>query len=212
MNSPLRIALNANPEQERRLAELQLAVSQVCNALVPVVRANHCWNRVALHHLAYHDLRQKFPNIGSQMVCNAIYSVSRACRTILQSPNSPWLIARGGDAQLPLFQFLPTSPVFFDRHTLSVKGGAMSMYTLDGRMKFELALSAQDEARFAGEKLREIALAKRERGFELTFRFSDADSEPEPSNNLPEYVLVQAPDAVAQREDVLASANLEASK
>ncbi len=38
------------------------------------------WNRVALHHLMYRNLRDQFPEMGSQMVCNAIYSVSRTCR------------------------------------------------------------------------------------------------------------------------------------
>lgn len=207
MNSPLNVALNANPEQERRLVELQAAFSEVCNSLVPLVRQSRCWNRVALHHLAYHDLRQKFPNVGSQMICNAIYSVSRACRTILQSPNSPWLISRGAGSELPLIRFLPTSPVFFDRHTLSVKLGRLSMYTLDGRLKFELALSPQDEERFAKEKLREIALSKGAQGFELTFRFSELASEPEPSNDLPEYVLVMPPEAEAKLDDTLAPAN-----
>jgi len=61
---------------------------------------------------------------GFAQVCNAIYSVSRTC------------------------------PVYFDRHTLSVKDDQLSMYTLDGRMLFALALQAADEANFKAMRLR----------------------------------------------------------
>ena len=144
MNSVLRIPLNTTAEQQARLRELQAAFARVCNALAPTVQRTRVWNRVALHHLSYHSLRERFPEMGSQMVCNAIYSVSRTCRLVFQSPNSPFSLARLGDKPLPLLHFFDRSPVYFDRHTLSVKGGQLSMYTLDGRMRFALALQPVD--------------------------------------------------------------------
>lgn len=201
MKSTLHIHLNTSPEQTARLQALQTAFAEVCNALAPIVQQTRCWNRVALHHLAYRNLRERFPQIGSQMVCNAIYSVSRTTRVVIQHPDSPWNIAKLGDGPLPLLRFLPNSPVYFDRHTLSLKDGRLSMYTLDGRMHFKIVLKAEDEARFHHEKLREIVLGNTSQGgFQLLFNFAPAqDSDPasaasETSGELPEYVLVTAAD------------------
>lgn len=202
MNSTLRISLNTSPEQLVRLDALQKAFAEVCNALAPVVQQTRCWNRVTLHHLAYRALRERFPQLGSQMVCNAIYSVSRIHRLVFQHPGSPFNIATLGEKPLPRVRFLSGSPVYFDRHTLSLKEGRLSMYTLDGRMHFQLKLKAEDEARFHNEKLREIVLAKIPDGtFMLSFRFSEEqETEDAPSNNekaeFPEYVLIKDDEAM----------------
>ena len=196
MNSPLHVVLNTTLEQAARLEALQVAFAEVCNALAPVVQQTRCWNRVTLHHIAYHDLRQRFPQVGSQMVCNAIYSVSRTCRLVLQHPESPFNVTRYPDRPLPLLQFLPSAPVYFDRHTLSLRDGLLSLYTLDGRMRFHLSLKAEDELRFHQEKLREIVLARTPQGYQLSFCLVMAEEEEERPADLaaemPEYVLVHA--------------------
>jgi hypothetical protein len=197
MKSLLRITLNASPDQAARLVALQTAFSQVCNALAPLVQQTRCWNRVTLHHLAYKSLREQFPQIGSQMVCNAIYSVSRTARRVFQDPASPFHLARLGSQPLPLMRFLDGSPVYFDRHTLSLKDGALSLYTLDGRMRFLLSLSKTDEANFLQSKLREVVLSRnRDGAFQLAFWFGDAQEEPESElavqrEAIPEYVKVE---------------------
>lgn len=198
MNSLLRIPLNANPEQVARLHALQTGFAKVCNAIAPTVQQTKVWNRVALHHLTYRPLREQFPEMGSQMVCNAIYSVSRTGRLIFQHPASPFNLARLGDKPLPLLQFADTCPVYFDRHTLSVKGGQLSMFTLDGRMRFQLALRPEDEASFHERKLREIVLSQRADGvYELSFLLGDesdsASPTPDmsmPDGEIPEYIMV----------------------
>ena len=199
MNSVLRIALNASPEQGARLQALQSGFAQVCNALAPVVQQTRVWNRVALHHLAYRQLREQFPEMGSQMVCNAIYSVSRTSRLVFQHPGSPFSLERLGAKPLPLLRFADSCPVYFDRHTLSLKAGQLSMFTLDGRMRFQLALAAQDEANFHARKLREIVLSRRPDGiYELSFLLADPDvpevnAIPAPGEDaeIPEYVMVE---------------------
>jgi hypothetical protein len=198
MNFTLRIPLNASPEQNTRLQALQSAFAKVCNALAPTVQQTKVWNRVALHHLMYRTLRERFPEMGSQMVCNAIYSVSRTSRMLFQSPQSPFNLTRLAGKPLPLLRFADTCPVYFDRHTLSVKAGQLSMYTLDGRIRFALALTAQDEANFKEKKLLEIVLSRRaDTVFELSFLFSDAQDTAEaeplaaPSAEIPEYVMVE---------------------
>ena len=202
------IKLDTSPEQHARLLALQVAFAQVCNALSPTVQQTRCWNRVALHHMLYKQLRAQFPQMGSQMVCNAIYSVSRTSRTVFQSPSSPFNLSRLGGRPLPLLRFADTCPVYFDRHTLSVKDGQLSMYTLDGRLRFQLALQPVDEANFHDKKLREIVLSRLPGGqFQLAFWFSEAlstDAEAaefaegeQPDNRLsgtadiPEYVVVE---------------------
>ena len=198
MNLTLRVPLNASPEQNARLQALQAAFAKVCNALAPMVQQTKVWNRVALHHLMYPSLRQRFPELGSQMVCNAIYSVSRTSRMLFQSPQSPFNLTRLAGKPLPLLRFADTCPVYFDRHTLSVKAGQLSMYTLDGRIRFALALQPADEANFNEKKLLEIVLSRRADGtFELSFLFSDeqepATAEPVAvgSAEIPEYVMVE---------------------
>lgn len=195
MNSYLKIPLNTSAEQTARLRDLQMAFAEVCNALAPVVQQTRCWNRVTLHHLTYKGLRERFPKIGSQMVCNAIYSVSRTSRLVFQLPNSPFNVARNPAMPLPLLKFLPSSPVYFDRHTLSLKDGQLSMYTLDGRMRFQLDLKPEDQVRFHQEKLREIVLSNTGSGYQLSFWFSSSSElyevpSAEASAELPEYLIV----------------------
>lgn len=202
MNSVLRIPLDTSAEQAARLLALQTAFAQVCNALAPMVRETRCWNRVALHHMSYKSLREQFPAMGSQMVCNAIYSVSRASRLVYQHPDSPFNLTRLGDRRLPLLSFADNCPVYFDRHTLSFKSGQLSMYTLDGRMRFQLALGPQAELAFRERKLREIVLSRRsDGGFELAFWLADPAARPAPDgtdapeqllpSEIPEYLMVE---------------------
>src|SRR3569832_2038024 len=105
MNSTLRVPLKTSPEEAAKLRQLQLAFATACNALAPIVQKTRVWNRVALHHMAYKPLREQFPQMGSQMVCNAIYSVSRHSRVLYQSPSSPFNLAKLGDTPLPLLHF-----------------------------------------------------------------------------------------------------------
>lgn len=198
MNSTLSIPLDSSPEQVQRLLALQQGFAQVCNALAAVVQQTRVWNRVALHHLTYRQLREQFPQMGSQMVCNAIYSVSRTCRMVFQHPQSPFHLSRLGDKPLPLLRFADSCPVYFDRHTLSLKAGQLSMFTLDGRMRFQLALGAEAEQSFQTRKLREIVLSQVSGGgYTLSFVFSDPEAEAgdAPASlpheaEIPEYVMV----------------------
>lgn len=148
---------------------LQSLFARACNNLAPLVSQTRCWNRVALHHLAYKGLREKYPQLGSQMICNVIYSVCRAARLVYQHPQSPWSVSKSDPKSLPVIVFSDDTPVFFDRHTLSIKKGQISLFSLDGRMRFELGLSEEDELKFRQEKLREISLEKRKEGYFLKF-------------------------------------------
>ena len=121
-------------------------------------------------YLHYRTLHEKFPALGSQMICNAIYAVSRVSRLVFQTPGSPFNLNKLGDKALPLMQFANSCPVYFDRHTLSIKGTKLSLFTLDGRMHFELTLPEEQLLLFKVAKLREISLTRRLDGlYELVF-------------------------------------------
>lgn len=208
---PLSILLNAPPAVAAQLRLLQHAFADVCNAIAPVVRDTRCWNRVALHHLVYRSLRERFPQLGSQMICNAIYSVSRTCRAVFQTPASPFNIARLGDRPLPLMRFAPNAPVYFDRHTLSIRDGVVSMLTLDGRIRFRLSISAADEERFRQERLREIRLQNQGAQFVLRFVFAADADHASPAKEakhrsagaeLPEYVVLSDEDSADQAKEL----------
>ena len=167
MENKFIVRLTPKPDQLARLQALQANFVEICNAISPIVQATRCWNRVVLHHMVYHKMREQFPNTGSQMVCNAIYSVCRAARTILQHPKSPWNIDLNPDMQLP-------------------------MYTLDGRIRFDLSLSVQEQAMFHEEKLKEVLLVNDPNGFSLHFHFgTETDVKvADPTVTLPNNIMV----------------------
>jgi hypothetical protein len=210
MQSIVLLKLGVSQSQERRLADLQALFALACNALAPVVSSSRCWNRVALHHLAYKGLREQFPQLGSQMVCNVIYSVCRAARLVYQHPQSPWCVGKRAVATLPVIAFSNQVPVFFDRHTLSIKSGQASMFTLDGRLRFQLGLGEAEEARFRQEKIKEISLEQLSGSFYLRFVFSKSLEQPSAVQarelDLPSYLVVHnAPAqaaAMSQQEDL----------
>jgi hypothetical protein len=202
MTALLRIPLTPTPPQAERLRAMQAAFAQMCNALAPLVASSRVWNRVALHHMAYRSLREQFPAMGSQMACNAIYAVSRMARIVYQHPASPFALALKTQAPLPRLVFSEQAPVFFDRHTLSLKDGQLSMYTLDGRMYFALPLRPESEALLRTARLREVVLVQLpDGGFELHFHLllnpaaeeaETTDTEALPAAVLiPEYVKVE---------------------
>jgi hypothetical protein len=176
MNFQIHVPLNTSPEQYARLCALRVVFAQVCNQLAPSVQQSRVWNRVALHHLHYRALRAQFPALGSQMVCNAIYAVSKMARLIYQHPQSPFNPALKPGAALPLLRFADSCPVYFDRHTLSIKPGQLSLFTMDGRMRFDLTLEPEKLAVFEQAKLREIVLNERlDKVFELSFHLDTTE-------------------------------------
>lgn len=197
MNSKIVLRLDTNAEQLACLERLQAAFAEVCTALGPIVQETRCWNRVALHHLTYRKMREQFPALGSQMICNAIYSVSRSARLMFQNNSSPWCIEKRPGQPLPLLRFAASAPVYFDRHTLSLRRGGLSMYTLDGRLRFEVGLTPGDEQRFREEKLKEILLSRDKQGFFLVFSLGVVDEHIQESTELPEYLIVVEPAALA---------------
>ncbi|EKE18199.1 MAG: hypothetical protein ACD_10C00089G0001, partial [uncultured bacterium] len=98
---------------------------------------------------------------------------------------------------LPLLRFAASAPVYFDRHTLSLRQGGLSMYTLDGRLRFEVGLTAGDEQRFRVEKLKEILLSRDKQGYFLVFSLGAVTEDAPEISEFPEYLVVLEPAALA---------------
>ena len=112
-------------EQSDALLETQIAFSQACNEAVPFAVKNRCWNRVALHHLCYYKIREILPDLGSQMVCNALKKVCSSYKTLK--------IKKSQD--VPKVIFKENSSVHYDKRTYSVKDNTLSLFTVTGRIK-----------------------------------------------------------------------------
>jgi putative transposase len=144
------IRLNVTSEQAARLSALRTAYAEACNRLVPLVQAERCWNRVALHRLGYRRLRQE-TSLGAQMVCNAIFSVCKAYR----SQQAAGRIAP--DTPVPILRFNRAS-VHFDHRTYTLKGEVVSLNTLQGRMRVPMILGDQQRQILAAGSAKEAEL------------------------------------------------------
>ena len=135
------IRLETTAEQSAALKALRSAYADACNRLVPIVREHRVWNRVALHHRGYRELRMCTP-LGSQMVCNAIFTVCKAYR----AQKALGRVKR--DETVPPIRFERTS-VHYDRRTYALRGEAVSLNTLQGRILAPLIL-AEHQRRILG--------------------------------------------------------------
>lgn len=176
MKNSTQIKLIVDADQASKLLDLQKTFALACDEAAKFVAISRSWHRVTLHHLAYRTLREKFPTLGSQMVCNAIHAVSRASKEIFQDPSSKWTALVKSGTPLPVLKFAETTPVFFDKHTLTLKKNALSIFTLDGRMKIQVNLSDEIDNLLRTEKLKELSLTLQKGSFYLRFVFSQ-DSE-----------------------------------
>jgi hypothetical protein len=108
-------------------------------------------------------------------------------------------------------RFAQNAPVYFDRHTLSIRDGIVSMLTLDGRIRFRLSISAADEERFRQERVREIRLHNQGGQFVLRFVFATDAEQASPATaarqrnavtELPEYVVLSDEDSADQVKEL----------
>ena len=128
MKRTISVKLLHTAEQAQAFGDLAETFSASCNEIVPFAQEHRCWNRVALHHLAYYSIRKQFPELGSQMACKVIHKVADAYKTLQSNKR----IKKG--EPVPLIQFSPKS-VHFDKRTYSIKDDVLSLFTMGGRVK-----------------------------------------------------------------------------
>ena len=170
MAEAVKIWLRVDDDQYEALGTTHAAFIRACNYVMGLVHETGCQNRVAIHHLAYRSLREKFPNLGAQLSCNAVYAVSRIVgrRSIGFAKES---------IKAPSENFTANDPVIFDRHTLSLKNGCLSIFTLEGRMKLMVNPRSQVWSIFPRSQLKEVQMFKRNRKFFLIFLFQSNDEQ-----------------------------------
>ena len=130
MKRTIVLKLNLSQEQSGALLETQKAFANACTQAIPFVVENRCWNRVALHHLCYYQIREAVPSLGSQMVCNAFQKVCSSYKVLK--------IKKSQD--IPTITFKDTCSVHYDKRTYSVKDNILSLYTTQGRIKCEFTM------------------------------------------------------------------------
>ncbi len=139
MQRTISIKLEVTKEQSVLLRELQEAFVSACNQIVPFAVEQRCWNRVALHHLSYNRVRS-VSNLGSQMVCNAIFSVCKAYKNRCLS------------------KIHRNRSVHFDKRTYSLKNNTLSLYTLQGRIRVEMKMGSFQQGYFSQGRPKEAEL------------------------------------------------------
>ena len=148
MLDTISIKILTTAEQDAALKALQKELNTAYNQIVPFAVANKCANRVALHHLAYYSVREAYPALGSQMVCNAVKAVADAYKTFFT--NNPK--KRREELDLVMFN---NGSVHYGLRTYSIKGDILSLLTLSGRIKVEMrtgSFYAQNLAKGKGKK------------------------------------------------------------
>lgn len=153
MFKTISLKLNLESAHSERLSLVQKAYAEACNLLVPFVVKNRNWNRVSLHNGNYRALRSTSP-LGSQMICNAIFSVCKAYRS--QSA----LGRLSKDKPVPTISFGKAS-VHYDKRTYTLKGDTLSLNTLSGRVRVGYKL---------GEHQRKILISGEAKEAELIHR------------------------------------------
>lgn len=167
----LLINLNSTKSQDEALSRLHEMFVSLCTRIFELGQINSCFSRVGLHHLTYRQMRLEYPEIGSQMVCNGIYLVSRVCKAWDDFLKKNLHLHPSN--VVPGITFLPSTPVVYDSHTLSIKGHRISLLAIDGRLHFDFALSAEEQAIIGGSKIRWIQLLKKKKKYYLEFSLVD---------------------------------------
>jgi len=163
------IRLKVTPEQAAGLSALRTAYADGCNRLGPLVQAARCWNRVALPQLGYRRLRQE-TSLGAQLACNAICAVCKAYRSQRALGRIPQ------DTPIPSLSFDRTS-VQFDHRTYTLKGEAVSLNTLQGRMRVPMILGDHQRRILASGLPKEAELVFRRGQWFFNLAVASADGE-----------------------------------
>lgn len=164
------IRLDVTAEQAAALSAVRSAYADACNRLVPVVREARCWNRVGLHQRSYTMLREATP-LGSQLCCNAIFSVCKAYKAQKE------LGRIRQDEPVPAIRFDRAS-VHYDKRTYSLKGNAVSLNSLDGRIVVAMRPGEHQRRILEGGQPREAELVFRDGKWFFNLVVESGDVEP----------------------------------
>jgi putative transposase len=127
MKRTISIKLKLSEEQSQALLHLQTEFVLACQQIAEIACTAEEFQRIRLHHLSYYPTREAHPELGAQMICNAIARVSQSLRSI---------------KKLQKLVFKEKTAVHFDKRTYTLKGDLLSLFTLQGRIQIPLEISA----------------------------------------------------------------------
>jgi putative transposase len=130
MKRTIAIRCRTSSSEKAALSLLQDEFTKACNQISPIAHSEKCWNRVALHNKVYTCIRRD-TSLGSQMACNAIFSVCKAYKARKNKKREDKPV-----------QFRRQASVHFDKRTYSIRGTTLSLYTLQGRLKLQMKIGA----------------------------------------------------------------------
>lgn len=141
------VRLEVSAEDSVKLEETQSLYGKASRLLAEIMREQprgmRPWQRHNLHHAGYRRVRSEIPELGSQLVCNTVRSVSAAAKSWIS--NNPKFL-KDDKIELPAFKF--ANPiVHLDKNTISYSADrkTASIYTTCGRIKATLAPGAFQE-------------------------------------------------------------------
>lgn len=115
-----------SPEQAEALKNVMLAYNAACNFVSSLAWEKRIFNQIALHHLAYREIRSQF-ELPAQLAVRAIAKVADAYK-----------VSKATQAE-----FRPLGAITYDRRVLRLLGlSNVSCATLAGRITVPLNIGA----------------------------------------------------------------------
>lgn len=175
-NTPTRalvVPLALSPDQHAMYSRLADLYNRVWGSAVSWCDANHTVSAVAAHKALYAGLRDRFPQLPSQFVCNALRDAAGAVRSWNSNhPKRGW--------SLRASRRKPT--VRFDLRTMSLRGNLLTLSSMHGqkRQRFLLpSIPAWFDERYPERRLQAVTLVLDSNGLmarlTLTFRIPKAE-------------------------------------
>ena len=163
MKRTIQLKLKLTSSQSKALSELQELFSNACNEISHKAWEEKESNRFRLHHLCYYSVRSSFPQLGSQMACNAVAKVANGYK------------AKKHTQQI---EFRKTASVHFDKKTYSLKNGVLSLYTLQGRIQVSFESGTFQEEYLKKGKVTEAELMYKKTGWFFNLVLDLPDPQP----------------------------------
>lgn len=175
-NTPTRalvVPLALSPDQHAMYSRLADLYNRVWGSAVSWYDANHTVSAVAAHKALYAGLRDRFPQLPSQFVCNALRDAAGAVRSWNSNhPKRGW--------SLRASRRKPT--VRFDLRTMGLRGNLLTLSSMHGqkRQRFLLpSIPAWFDERYPERRLQAVTLVLDSNGLmarlTLTFRIPKAE-------------------------------------
>lgn len=151
MKRTISLKLILPKEDAEALLQTQDCFAQGCNAIALYAQENRCWNHVALHNLCYSKVRGKIPELGSQMVCNALRKVCGSYKVLKIRKTE----------EVPKITFKETSSIHYCARTFTLKKEVLSLYTVNKRIKYSFTIGSHQQKYLDQGKVKEGELVRK---------------------------------------------------